>query len=254
MKISKKVKELFLKPEWIELHKELNLNYEQLNQLKENKINDEGLAKLEELHITSSRGHSVRWEIFFHRGGGERVDFNSKEEAEEYLSDNGYVFNCSSGCKTKEYKNKTLADRYSSYIRELNSVKERIREISDALRENANNIFHENFQTVYIRFGLIPKSGKSYNFRDGFFENGVSCFEAVKIGGNYVINVVGGMFTYYGYLESKMPYLLSGDVLKSVGSDGEPLLANAKIVKKLNSNNFFLRDDFICEIYNDVEE
>ena len=68
---------------------------------------------------------------------------------------------------------------------------------------------------LYYRFGDIPEDGYSSIWRiDELIgkEKGVSVYEAY----------------YYG-----SRYLVTGDLLDERGSDGEPLIKNVKIIKKL---------------------
>lgn len=256
MKISKKVKELFSTAEMIDLYKELIAKRSYIKNLKQNKVEDKGEATLWKCHIIDSNGKFNRYEIFIH--GSEYVYFDTEEKAEQYLSDNDYILNTTkSNSIHRKFINKKIADKYSAYQSDLKKAEDEFENIYDQLENNIIKKISENeknFPIVYIRFGKIPESGKSYNFRDRFFEDGVSTFKARKIGINYIIDVAGGIFTYGGYVESKTAYLIDGDLLETTGSDGEPLLSNVKIVKKLNPNNFYFISELIEELYSNTEK
>ena len=82
---------------------------------------------------------------------------------------------------------------------------------------------------VYMRFGLMPKSGKSTNWANGSREAGLSVYEA-----QYDINT--GAYTPYGALAgAEIAHLLAGDPVYLVsgvecgrGSDGEPVISDVK--------------------------
>ena len=78
----------------------------------------------------------------------------------------------------------------------------------------------------YIRFGDIPENGKSYNYRDGFFEDGVSAYNALffedgtyEIISNNDIQIFGSI----SYAAQSPKYRLYGEQI-GLGSDGEPIL------------------------------
>ncbi len=81
----------------------------------------------------------------------------------------------------------------------------------------------------YIRFGKLPRGGRSRNHITGELEAGVSVYRAAKTGTDeYIIDMRGvdagsGMFIIAGE-----PSLITGDVV-GTGSDGEPLLANCRV-------------------------
>lgn len=86
-------------------------------------------------------------------------------------------------------------------------------------------------QPIYVRLGGLPEGGRSRNFRDGGFEDGVSAFRAAWDGKTLVVEANAGAILF----DSNRPlYQIEGDVLGQTGSDDEPLLANAVQVKKLN--------------------
>ena len=89
-------------------------------------------------------------------------------------------------------------------------------------------------EETFIRFGELPKSGKSRNWSTGKNERGVSCYRSTY-------NILTGAYNTYGALpgaeisylmRNANIYLITGDVV-GVGSDGEPVINNAKIVAQL---------------------
>jgi len=91
-------------------------------------------------------------------------------------------------------------------------------------------------EDIYIRYGRIPKDGKSKNYATGEYEKGTSAYigeyvpetNSFKIGegsgldGNSLLLELGG----------KTPYLIRG-VKIGIGSDGEPLLKDAELIGTL---------------------
>mgnify|MGYP001151548439 CR=1 FL=1 len=95
---------------------------------------------------------------------------------------------------------------------------------------------------IYIRFGELPKEGKSkIYFRDEVvgIEPEISVWEALKVDNaypklpeNYNENTLSDYF--YELLESKEKvYLVIGDRIRINGKDNEPLLENVKIIKEI---------------------
>lgn len=96
---------------------------------------------------------------------------------------------------------------------------------------------------VYIRFGDIPKDGKSKIYLGSEVsgtEPGVSVWEAVKVDNAYfpklpeIYNKNTLSDYFYDLLESdKKVYLVTGNRIRVTGSDGEPLLEDVKIIKEI---------------------
>lgn len=86
---------------------------------------------------------------------------------------------------------------------------------------------------VYVRFGPLPKGGRSKNYATGALEQGVSAYATsydlvknqLKIDFR---GFLGGIFT----LLDRPAYILRGDLM-GYGSDGEPLLSNAQVARRL---------------------
>lgn len=87
----------------------------------------------------------------------------------------------------------------------------------------------KNAEKGFIRFGDIPKNEKSFNYRDGFHENGVSVYNALFYpDGKYEILPENDIQVFGSISYSGRPaYRVWGDVV-GTGSDGEPLLRNVR--------------------------
>lgn len=97
---------------------------------------------------------------------------------------------------------------------------------------------------IFYRFGEIPENEKSCIWKGEEKvgeELGVSVYEAHKnINGLYspvlpmpaTINTFDTFIHFIKYYSGKK-YLVIGDVLPSVGIDGEPIIVNVKILKEL---------------------
>ena len=96
---------------------------------------------------------------------------------------------------------------------------------------------------LYIRFGDIPKDGKSRVHISGepcVEEAGVSVYRAVEANGRYYPELpeesnAAGISDYFRYLMESHSnvYLVTGDLLWLEGHDREPLLANPVVVADL---------------------
>ena len=103
----------------------------------------------------------------------------------------------------------------------------------------------------YIRFGEFPVDGKSGIYRSGILmgkENGISVYFCKKIKGLWHVCMpsnfkIGQGDTYEGLIDDVVHryrdvknqgkvYLVRGKLV-GYGSDGEPLIKNARIVKQI---------------------
>ena len=83
----------------------------------------------------------------------------------------------------------------------------------------------------YIRFGNIPDSGRSRNSMDASLEAGISCYRAIRCADGWRIDAAWG--SYRMLSASNRPlYEIAGTLLDVKGADGEPLLSDAKIVRR----------------------
>lgn len=91
---------------------------------------------------------------------------------------------------------------------------------------------------AYIRFGALPARGYSVNHATGRAEAGVSAYRAVWDITNNCYRPYGALIgaeLYHMLLHGARDiYLITGEeIIDATGSDGEPLLRNAKIAARL---------------------
>lgn len=87
---------------------------------------------------------------------------------------------------------------------------------------------------MYIRFGRLPRAGRSRNYLTGEHESGVSVYNARYNAATDALDAssaLGGTYIHY-LIEGRPAYLVAGDEC-GVGSDGEPVLAGTRIVATL---------------------
>lgn len=106
-------------------------------------------------------------------------------------------------------------------------------ELNEATNAVAN-MTSAPYEVAFIRFGNLPKGGKSKNYLTGEFERGVSVYDATW-------NMVTGAYERSGGLDGAMinymikgapVYLVTGERV-GTGSDGEPIIRNASVLKRL---------------------
>ena len=86
----------------------------------------------------------------------------------------------------------------------------------------------------FLRFGNIPKNGRSYNFRDNFYENGVSVYNALFYpNGEYEIIPKNNIQLLGSINYSTRPAFRVWGEITGTGSDGEPVLKNILKLKKI---------------------
>ena len=87
---------------------------------------------------------------------------------------------------------------------------------------------------LYIRFGRLPRAGRSRNYLTGEHESGVSVYNARYNAATDALDAssaLGGTYIHY-LIEGRDAYLVTGDEC-GIGSDGEPVLAGTRIVATL---------------------
>lgn len=83
---------------------------------------------------------------------------------------------------------------------------------------------------LYIRFGNMPKGGRSKNYVTGQMENGLSVYAAtydLETGAIILDGSIANPGTLFFMVGDRPVYLVTGEEIGE-GSDGEPLLENAK--------------------------
>lgn len=98
---------------------------------------------------------------------------------------------------------------------------------------------HGMTETMYVRFGQAPESGRSANFETEATEAGVSCYRAEWQSTDrdviciYVADEASAATA--GFLEQDRPiYLIEGERLDVLGGDREPLLTNVTACVELD--------------------
>lgn len=90
-------------------------------------------------------------------------------------------------------------------------------------------------ETMYVRFGTPPASGRSWNNDLCVEEPGVSCYRAEwQSSDRDVICVFLPSDICIGTLnqcDDRPVYIVTGDLLDEPGGDGEPLLANVTVIE-----------------------
>lgn len=106
-------------------------------------------------------------------------------------------------------------------------TKEAIDRVEKEMKERIKNGEHG-----YVRYGNIPESGKSYNYRDGFYEIGVSVYRAVFFNDRSYTILHTTPFELFGtFAYSGRPlYRVWGEEV-GTGSDGEPVLKVIKAIR-----------------------
>lgn len=102
-------------------------------------------------------------------------------------------------------------------------------------REAIQQMHGAPYSNAYLRFNDLPEGGKSKNYATGEIEAGISCYALrwdladqcyKRTGGG----LDGAMIAYA--IQGAPMYLVSGDQC-GVGSDGEPVIDNVKILASL---------------------
>lgn len=103
-----------------------------------------------------------------------------------------------------------------------------------SIAERAANKWRDA-KPVFVRYGKLPPGGRSRNYTDNFLEAGVSVYhgEALPSGEARVIpkNTTQDYGAKNYAAHGAQLFIVHGDII-GVGSDGEPLLANVKIIRR----------------------
>jgi hypothetical protein len=203
-------------------------------------------CRLDEYDHWDSKGkhHTVEVKL-----NGDTIEFPNKPTAINFLSEREYKISRTEYPHTTYFINEGKKKEYDDLYQTVKIHNDERLAAIEKLIEYFKKNLSENFPKVFVRFGKIPLIGKSYNYRDKVYEEGVSCYYAWNVRGKYVIDVVGGPFLYSGYKGSKSLYLVKGDKLDVSGSDGEPLLGNCQIIKKIKTDKFCDVKEFIVDVF-----
>lgn len=103
----------------------------------------------------------------------------------------------------------------------------------------------------YVRYGDLPPDGKSKNYADGTQERGVSVLKGRCLPTGEAKPLIETNQQYGSYLTSLMDrplYIVSGEEA-GMGSDGEPILINAKKVRKAKIADLLSKKKEILQKY-----
>lgn len=172
------------------------------------------------------------------RDGGVVRDRNPTPEEAAYVIESGGL---------DELEQALFEDRYSELENQYESevsAAARKRRRAERLEEQQElyRRVREEGERTYVRFGDVPKGGRSYNYMDDRPEAGVSVYPAYRLpDGSIVADLThGGLSGSWFMLSSdnRPLYEVEGEVLDELGSDGEPLLGGAGVVGDVNDERW----------------
>jgi len=88
---------------------------------------------------------------------------------------------------------------------------------------------------IYIRFGKLPVGGKSHDYRDNNTLSGVSCYRALQLTSGKVrllLTKTQAAISNVSGFQGRQAYEITGKEV-GTGPDGEPLLINAKLGRRV---------------------
>lgn len=106
----------------------------------------------------------------------------------------------------------------------------------------ASNKFHDkwdNADNAWVRYGELPEGGRSKNYAENALEPGVSVFSGKVVPGTdegMALPKYNQELGSYLSLLSRPLYQVEGEFIGN-GSDGEPVLRNARIIRQLNQGD-----------------
>jgi len=106
---------------------------------------------------------------------------------------------------------------------------------AEAAAENLHNIAAaEQGTRTYVRLGRLPQGGRSRNHRDNYYEAGVSVYAAWMTDSTVYVDLRGGVSVGVLMFSTASRYEVAGVELDETGSDGEPLLTDARVIQCLD--------------------
>jgi hypothetical protein len=137
------------------------------------------------------------------------------------------------GLNLKAYqRGRELSGQYDNESDACNSMS--LSELENFLDFEYSQFFHAGFvgrepeYVTAIRYGKVPENGRSRNYSDGSYENGVSCVKIIRNESDADYKSIYDVTLGYQGIEK---IVVEGWYLGQTGSDGEPLLVCAKEVK-----------------------
>ena len=202
----------------------------------------------------------VKYKQFFHDSILVEQKVDKKEYDRRYNFIQSYVDKFVENCpgKTREEKLTYAWDHHKSTMEKLmaglNSLQKPV--VFGRIGKEHPDSYKSKFiaDKYYIRFGDFPKSGRSKNYATGEKEIGVSAYpvkwntqlDKWEITEEQLEEFSALLSLTYDIIRDKgrPVYLIHGQELNDLGSDGEPMLDinNVKIVKKLQPYEFFSKE------------
>ena len=99
----------------------------------------------------------------------------------------------------------------------------------------------ERGRRTYVRFGAVPAEGRSWNHMDGHAEAGVSVYAAWVTDDAVYVDLRGGVSVGVLMFSADALHEVTGALLDTTGSDGEPLLSGARSLGTLDLPREVLR-------------
>jgi len=152
----------------------------------------------------------------------EEISFNGKsyQEARDYLRSKGFI--CPDTAGTPGYASVFFGVDHPETLAEI----ERLKVVQDKKWKDA--------RSCYVRYGKLPPGRRSRNHADDSLEDGVSVYRGLILPDKQARCLPSTNAELCGtmMLRSRPLYEITGDLI-GTGSDGEPVLKNAKIVSKV---------------------
>lgn len=150
----------------------------------------------------------------------EKISFEGKTYAEVYDYLRSKRFVCPDTAGTPGYNSVSFAVEHPETIAEIERLK------------IAQQKKWEKARRCYLRYGKLPANGHSRNHADNTLESGVSVYEGLILPDKSAKTLPASNQEFCGMLtlRDRPLYEVTGTPI-GTGSDGEPLLKNAKIVR-----------------------
>lgn len=147
------------------------------------------------------------------------------------------IYGWRANCDTSAEGNHPLYSAICGLAGYLNECAAQARREREEAEQAEYRRFLDSHPIAYVRFGTLPKSGRSRNYRDGKDEPGISCYEARLLadGSYYLLMNTNSLasFVREEFLGERQAFVLCGAVA-GIGSDGEPCIAvtSSRKIKK----------------------
>lgn len=141
-----------------------------------------------------------------------------------------------------EFEKEYLANAHPEWQKHYLANKQKVIEAAKEL-ELAYRVRAEGTPT-YVRFGRLPKGGRSKNHVTGDYLAGVSVYDAYRMPDGTAVVVVpeGPTWTTLFFIRDRDAYEVDGERI-GTGPDGEPLLRGARIVGRIKVSDYIVAVD-----------